>query len=132
MNPPSPTARPGITNLFAALAEIREEAGEWPGGGEVFETLLEVPSGLANLRLERIVSHGQATPAGDWLEQEQAEWVLLLQGRAGLRFQDEGEGDVHSLIPGDCVLISPRRRYLQGCGQACPLSPLSRGVDGSR
>ncbi len=109
MKPPPPTGMDCIANLFAALAETREGAGDGPGDrpedGEACETLLETE----NLRLERIVSHGQATPPGEWLEQERAEWVLLLQGSAGLRFEDEG--DVLPLTPGDCVLISPRRRH---------------------
>lgn len=97
MKPPSPTAVAGIANLFAALSAA--------GDGEVCETLLETE----NLRLERIVSHGQATPPGEWLAQERAEWVLLLRGSAGLRFEDEDE--TLSLQPGDYLLISPRRRH---------------------
>jgi cupin 2 domain-containing protein len=30
------------------------------------------------LRVERIISHGQASPPGFWFDQEHAEWVLVL------------------------------------------------------
>ena len=61
------------------------------------------------LRIERIVSRGQASPPGFWYDQPEAEWVLLLAGAAGLRFADEPE--VRVLGPGDWVDIAPRRRH---------------------
>lgn len=61
------------------------------------------------IRIERIVSNGQASPPGYWYEQPQAEWVLLLQGEAQLRFEDEAAPRV--LKPGDFVEIAPRRRH---------------------
>ena len=51
-------------------------------GAEVFEPLLRRPG----LRLERIVSRGQATPPGDWYDQTQDEWILLLAGEARAAF----------------------------------------------
>ena len=59
--------------------------------------------------VERIVSTGQGTPPGDWYDQRQAEWVLLVKGRAGLRFEDEAEA--RTLEPGDYVLIPPHARH---------------------
>ncbi|TCO80481.1 cupin 2 domain-containing protein [Plasticicumulans lactativorans] len=77
-----------------------------PGGvGEVFETLLERPG----LRLERIESHGEATPPGDWYDQADDEWVVLLCGAAGLRF--EGDETLRTLAPGDYVFIPRHRRH---------------------
>jgi cupin 2 domain-containing protein len=61
------------------------------------------------LRLERIVSDGHATPPGEWYDQERDEWVVLLQGGAGLRF--EGEDRVLVMQPGDYVLIPAHRRH---------------------
>jgi cupin 2 domain-containing protein len=58
------------------------------------------------LRIERIVSRGQASPPGF---QPEAEWVVVLAGAARLRFQDESEARV--LGPGDCVDIAPHRRH---------------------
>jgi cupin 2 domain-containing protein len=76
-----------------------------PEAEERFETLLEKPG----VRIERIDSTGQAGPPGFWYDQEQAEWVVLLQGSAGLRFADED--DVHELKPGDWLLIASHRRH---------------------
>jgi cupin 2 domain-containing protein len=49
-----------------------------PAGGaaEVFEEILRFPGA----RLERIVSTGQATPVGEWYDQDSDEWVVLLAG----------------------------------------------------
>ena len=68
-----------------------------PGGGhgEVFEPLVE----RNGVRIERIVSHGEATPEGEWYEQAWDEWVLVLSGRAGLLV--EGEAEPCDLGPGD-------------------------------
>lgn len=64
---------------------------------------------LATARLERIVSTGQGTPEGTWYDQADAEWVVVLRGRAGLRF--EGEDTVRELGPGDYVHIPAHRRH---------------------
>lgn len=72
---------------------------------EVLETLLVSGS----IRIERIVSTGQATPPGEWYDQPHAEWVVLLRGAAGLRFEDESATRV--LGPGDWLHISARRRH---------------------
>jgi len=61
-------------NLFAALP-TRLPA-------ELVTTLLEA----ADVRIERIVSHGHASPEGFWYDQEQHEWVVLLTGAAKLKF----------------------------------------------
>ena len=60
------------------------------------------------LRVERIVSTGQASPPGLWYDQDRAEWVLVLSGSAGLLF--EGEDGPRVLGPGDHVLIPARAR----------------------
>ncbi len=74
-------------------------------GQEQLQTLLEAPG----LRLERIHSCAAASPAGEWLDQAEGEWVLLLQGHADLRFTDP-DASV-SLGPGDMLWIPPRRRH---------------------
>jgi len=74
-------------------------------GGEVIETLVAAPG----LRIERIVSHGQASPPGFWYDQPQAEFVLLLEGGAQLRFADEPAARI--LGPGDCLDIAAHRRH---------------------
>lgn len=85
-------------NLFANLPLAAETA-------ERIETLLARPG----VRIERIVSTGQASPPGFWYEQENAEWVLLASGEALLRFEDEAEA--RRLLPGDWLQIAPMRRH---------------------
>lgn len=73
--------------------------------GEVIDALAD----RAGTRIERIVSHGQASPPGFWYDQAPAEFVLVLQGAARLRFADETEDRV--LGPGDWLDIAPHRRH---------------------
>lgn len=72
---------------------------------EIFETILPTP----NVRIERIVSTGQKTPNGEWFDQSENEWILLLQGRAALRFEDESEDRV--LDVGDYLEIPSHVRH---------------------
>lgn len=72
---------------------------------EQFDTLAEGADG----RVERIVSTGQATPAGEWYDQAWDEWVVLLQGEAEVRFADGPE--TATLVPGDWLLIAAHRRH---------------------
>ncbi|QCI62919.1 cupin domain-containing protein [Phreatobacter stygius] len=60
------------------------------------------------LRIERIVSTGQSTPADQPYDQEHDEWVLLVKGAARLWIEGDGERD---LRPGDHLLIPARRRH---------------------
>ncbi len=62
----------------------------------------------SGVRIERIVSTGQATPAETPYIQAHDEWVLLLAGAAGLRVETEGE---YRLSVGDCILIPANRRH---------------------
>lgn len=68
-------------------------------------TLLTRPG----LRVERIVSLGQASPPGVWYDQVEGEWVLMLAGTAKLRFADEPAPRL--LRAGDWLDIAPRRRH---------------------
>lgn len=72
---------------------------------EVMEDILTTES----FRLERIISTGQATPAGEWYDQETDEWVLLLTGEAGLRFEHEPQTII--MQPGDYLLIPAHCRH---------------------
>lgn len=60
-------------------------------------------------RIERIVSQGQASPPGFWYDQDADEWIAVLAGSAGLRFEDRQ--DILELRPGDHVLIGAHRRH---------------------
>ena len=76
-----------------------------PEAGELVEALVSA----TGLRIERIVSTGQATPDGEWLDQQRDEWVVLLRGEAALHFEG-GEGE-RIMKPGDWVLIPSRQRH---------------------
>ena len=41
-----------------------------------------------DLKIERIVSTGQTTPAGEWYDQDEDEWVVLIQGEAVLEYEN--------------------------------------------
>ena len=73
--------------------------------GEVFDTIVESNS----VRIERIISNGQATPDGEWFDQERDEWVLLLAGEAGILF--EGDTKARKLVSGDYLLIPAHCRH---------------------
>ncbi len=66
---------------------------------EVFQVLLE----KKNIKIERIVSRGQVTPQGKWYDQSWTEWVVVLQGKARLRFY--GKKKLIDLSLGDCLTI---------------------------
>lgn len=84
-------------NIYGGLGGKRD--------AEEFLPLVSAPS----LSIERIVSTGQATPAGEWLCQDRAEWVILLQGRAALSFASEKAPLV--LAAGDYVNIPANCRH---------------------
>jgi cupin 2 domain-containing protein len=86
-----------IDNLFATLSEHAQ--------AEQITALLS----HRNLRIERIVSRGQASPPNVWYDQDQAEWVIVLAGSAGLRFEDESS--VRALRAGDYVNIPAHVRH---------------------
>lgn len=54
-----------------------------PADGSEFSEIL-----LAHdkFTIERIISRGQTTPEDYWYDQEQDEWVILLQGEARVEF----------------------------------------------
>jgi cupin 2 domain-containing protein len=83
------------TNLFADLPRHLPE--------EMVATLLDA----ANVRIERIVSHGHASPSGFWYDQDRHEWVVVLKGAARLRFEDE----TIEMKPGDFVNIPAHKKH---------------------
>ena len=86
-----------MKNLFADIPENLKN--------ELIETILQTPG----FRIERIVSQGHCSPEGFWYDQNEKEWVILLQGSAGLRFDDKEELVV--LYPGDYLHIDRHQRH---------------------
>jgi|UniRef100_UPI0040472532 cupin 2 domain-containing protein len=59
------------------------------------------------IKVEKIVSNGQTSPENFWYEQEQSEYILLLEGFAILEFEDyELE-----LKKGDCLNIEAMKKH---------------------
>lgn len=73
------------------------------------EELTEVLGGREGLRIERILSRGHRSPEGFWYDQEENEWVMLLQGEACLSFEKAGE--IVELKPGDYLTIPSHTRH---------------------
>ncbi|MGS3186036.1 cupin domain-containing protein [Aeromonas taiwanensis] len=74
-----------------------------PLPNEVFMDLVSTN----HFRIERILSLGHQTPSGEWFDQDEHEWVLLVQGEAILVFitPDTGEQERAHLGPGDYINI---------------------------
>lgn len=72
---------------------------------ELFTQLLDAPG----LRIERIVSWGQCSDEGFWYDQDQHEWVLLIEGSATVLF--EGDAKPVELRPGSFLEIPAHRRH---------------------
>ncbi len=70
---------------------------------EIFETIISTPS----IKIERIISKGQKSAPDFWYDQEQSEWILVLQGEARLQFEDK----TICLAPGDYINIAPHQKH---------------------
>jgi cupin 2 domain-containing protein len=84
-----------------------------PGRPELFETLC---SGSGKFRVERIVSWAHITAAGEWYEQENDEWAVVLEGEAVLGFSD---GTETRLRRGESILL-PRLKRHRVLYTSCP------------
>jgi cupin 2 domain-containing protein len=73
------------------------------------DELVEVLAATGAVRIERIVSMGQASPQGFWYDQETDEFVLLLRGAARLQF--EGDDHLVAMEAGDCLTIAAHCRH---------------------
>jgi cupin 2 domain-containing protein len=86
-----------LSNLFADLPKHLPE--------ELVQTLINAGS----VRIERIVSHGHASPDGFWYDQDRPEWVMVVKGEAKLRF--EGDEQPVGMRPGDWLNIPAHRKH---------------------
>ena len=72
---------------------------------ELFETICS----SENVKIERIVSRGHASPEGFWYDQDTNEFVLVVQGSAGIKL--EGQQEIVELRPGDYINIGAHVRH---------------------
>ncbi|MFT4097438.1 MAG: cupin domain-containing protein [Rhodoblastus sp.] len=63
----------------------------------------------SGLRIERIVSTGQASPPGFWYDQPQDEWVCVIAGAAAVLV--EGEAQPRVMKAGDWLEIPAHVRH---------------------
>jgi cupin 2 domain-containing protein len=66
-----------MKNIFSDLPHDKSS--------EIFETLLS----FGSTRVERIISYAQSSPDGFWYDQDENEWVVVLEGEAKLTVGDE-------------------------------------------
>ncbi len=71
---------------------------------EIFEEILSNDV----IKIERIISSGQATPEGEWYDQEWNEFVILLSGSAEIQYED---GRLIALAPGDYINIPAHQKH---------------------
>ena len=71
---------------------------------ELFETLVQT----GTTRIERIISSGQASPPGFWYDQNEHEFIVVLQGSAVIGFE---EGQSISLESGAWLHIKPHQKH---------------------
>ncbi len=70
-----------MTNIFDDLPQHLPK--------EVVQTLIQA----ADVRIERIISHGHASAADFWYDQPQHEWVIVLKGAARFAVRGWHGGD---------------------------------------
>jgi cupin 2 domain-containing protein len=83
-------------NLFDNLPKAQKD--------ELFEEILSTE----NIRVERIISDGQKSPAGFWYDQEENEFVVLMQGSAVIEFED---GETVNLKAGDYLYLPAKMKH---------------------
>lgn len=72
---------------------------------EIFDTICL----SENVKIERIVSRGHASPTGFWYDQEKSEFILIVQGSAGLKI--ENVPDIVVLKTGDYLSIGAHVKH---------------------
>ena len=76
---------------------------------ELPQEFSEILAQGCDAKVERIVSRGHASPADSWYDQDQDEFVFLVQGHARLEFADRSE--LTSLVPGNWLVIPAHSRH---------------------
>lgn len=71
---------------------------------EIFETIAKKD----NVKIERIVSYGQRSPKYFWYDQEEDEFVLIIEGNAIIEYDD---GSSYKLIKGSSLYINAHQKH---------------------
>lgn len=75
---PANSYTPKIMNIGNIFESIPSEIK-----AEIFEPIAQ----SGTVKIERIISHGHRSPATGWYDQNQNEWVMVVQGAAKIEFE---------------------------------------------
>jgi cupin 2 domain-containing protein len=87
--------------------KIKNISGDIPFS--VPEEIVDELISSENIRIHRIVSKGQVSPPDFWYDQDDSEWVMVIKGKATLKFMDED--DPVELNEGDYLNIPPHKKH---------------------
>ncbi len=85
-----------MKNIYSSIPNTIEQ--------EIFEDLLK----SENIRIEKIISKGQSSPTEGWYDQEEHEWVIVLDGYGIISFED---GREVKLKKGDYLNIPAHEKH---------------------
>ena len=86
-----------LGNLFSNLPDQIDD--------EIFETIIS----SEGCKIERIVSKGHHSPDDYWYDQDKNEFVMVLKGSAGLKFENDQK--IVKMMPGDYINIPAHCRH---------------------
>ena len=86
-------------NIFNFLENIPSSSKD-----EIFQTIVEND----NIKIERIISYGQTTPKDYWYDQDEDEFVYIIQGDAKIKYDDES---IHLLNTNDSLYIKAHQKH---------------------
>lgn len=87
------------SNLFSFLQNIPKSSQE-----EIFQTIQSTDK----IRIERIISYGQTTPDDVWYDQNEDEFVIVLEGEADIKYDDN---TTYKLKQGDSLFIKAHQKH---------------------
>jgi len=84
-------------NIFSSIPE------------DIPDEITEQIINSGTVRIERIISNGQSSPDNFWYDQDENEWVIVLQGQAEILFENELK--IISLKTGDFINIPAHAKH---------------------
>jgi cupin 2 domain-containing protein len=72
------------------------------------DELIETLWASDKISFKRIISTGQTTPIGEWYDQKQNEWLIVLQGSGELSYEDNSR---IKLTKGDYIFIPAHQKH---------------------
>jgi len=85
--------------IFNLLENISQTSKD-----EIFETIVSNDT----VKIERIISYGQTTPKDYWYDQDQDEFVLVIEGNAKILYDD---GTIYNLNKNDSLNIKAHQKH---------------------